>query len=108
MTTISQSISPLQAIHQKETELRRRLEETRQQAEASIQTARDEARKLVAQADQQGRAEAKAFFEQGLVAVQQEAVAIVNAAREEEVVLQQRVAADLDEAARQIMKLALP
>lgn len=101
-------ISPLQAIHQKETALRLRLEEARQQAEASVQTARDEARNLVTQADQQGRAEAKAFFEQGLVAVQQEAEAILSAAHREEAALRQRVATSLDEAARQIMKLTLP
>jgi vacuolar-type H+-ATPase subunit H len=102
------SISPLQAIHQKETELRRRLEEARQQAEASLQAARDEARKLVAQADLQGRVEAKTFLEQGLDAAQQEAETILSAAHEEEVALQQRVTARLDEAAWQIMKLALP
>lgn len=108
MTTMPHSLSPLEAIHQKETELRQRLKEARQQAEANMQTARDEARKLVAQADQQGRAEAHAFYEQGLVTAQQEAEAIVKAAHEEEIALRQRVAASFDVAARRIMKLVLP
>jgi vacuolar-type H+-ATPase subunit H len=105
---MSNPISPLQAIHQKEVELRRRFEQARQKAEADLQVARDEARQLVAQADQQGRTEAKTLFEQGLAAAQQEAEAILIAAHEEAATLQQRVAASLDVATEQIVKLVLP
>ena len=59
---MSNPTSPLAAIHQKETDLRRQLEAVRQQAEVSLQAAREEAQRIVAQAEQEGRAEAKAFL----------------------------------------------
>ena len=100
--------SPLPAIHQKETEVRRRLEAARQQAEASLQAARQEAQQIVAQAEQEGHAEAKAYFEQGLEAAQQEAEAILAAAQAEAATLHDRVATKLNEAAKQILRLVLP
>jgi hypothetical protein len=73
-------VLPWQAIHHKEAELRHRLEEAWQPAQAS--------------------------FEQSLAVAQHEAKTILMAAREEAAALQQRVAARLD-AAEQIVKLVL-
>lgn len=80
----------------------------RQQAEVKLQAARAEAEQILAQAEQEGRAEAKAFFEQGLVAAQQEAEAILADAQEQAVALHKRAATHLDSAATRIIKLVLP
>jgi vacuolar-type H+-ATPase subunit H len=104
---MSNSISPLPTIHQKEADLRHRLEGARQKAEVSLQAAREEAQRIVAQAEQEGRAEAKAFFEQGLEVAQREAEAILTTAQAEAVGLHDRVAPRLNEAAQQILKLVL-
>lgn len=105
---MSDPLSPLQAIYQKETELRRRLEMARQQAEASLQSARAEAERRLAQADQEGRADAKALFDQGLAEVRQEAEAVLAGAQAQAAALQNRAATHLDAAARQIVPLVLP
>ncbi|MBI1880900.1 MAG: hypothetical protein HYR94_22200 [Chloroflexi bacterium] len=105
---MSNPISPLQTIHQKEIVLQRRVEAARQQAEVGLQAAREEARRMAAQAEQEGQAEAKAFFEQGLEAAHLEAEAILIAAQAEAATLHDRVAPRLNEAAQQILKLVLP
>ena len=105
---MSNPTSPLSAIHQKETDLRRQLEAARRQAEVRLLAARAEAQRMVAQAEQESRAEAKAFFEQGLEAAQREAEAILTTAQAEAAALHDRVATRLNEAAQQILKLVLP
>ena len=102
------SISPLQAIHQKETELRQRIELARQQAEARVQSARAKAEQLLAQAEREGRAEAKVLFDEGLTAAQQEAESIVVGAQEQAAALHRRAVTQVDVAAGQIAGLVLP
>jgi vacuolar-type H+-ATPase subunit H len=106
--TRPETASPLAIIHQKETELQRRLEAARRQAEVDLQAARQEARQRIAQAEETGRTEARAIFEQGLAATQQEIEAILTAAQAEAATLQQRVTPHLDDAAAQIARLVLP
>ena len=91
--------SPLQAIHQKELALRRRLEAARRQVEDQIQEARAEAERLRAQADQEGRAAAEACYQQGIEQARREAEAVA---------LRHRTMARLPEVAAQIVELVLP
>ena len=105
---MTDSASPLQAIHQKELALRRQLEAARQQAEAQIQEARAEAERLMAQADQEGRAAAEACYQQGIVQPRREAEAIVTAAQAEAMALRHRTMARLPEVAAHIVELVLP
>ena len=101
-------ISPLQAINQKELELRHRIEAARRKFEAQIQTAREEAKQIVAQADRAGQAEAELLYERGIEEARQESETIVTAAREQAVALRRQGTANLDEAAGQILQLVLP
>ena len=105
---MTEHASPLQAIHQQELALRRRLEAARRQAEAQIQEARAEAERLVAQADQEGRAAAAACYQQGLEQAHREAEAIVTAAQAEAMALRHRTMARLHEVAAHIVELVLP
>ena len=105
---MADSISPLQAINQKELELRRRIEEARRKAEAQIQSTREEAKQTTAQADREGQAEAKVLYERGIEEARQEAETVVTAAKEKAVALRRQVTANLDEAAGQILQLVLP
>jgi vacuolar-type H+-ATPase subunit H len=100
--------SPLQAIHQRELALRRQLEAARRQAEAQIQEARTEAERLIAQADQEGRAAAEACHQQGLEQAQHEAEAMVTAAQAQAMALCHRTMARLHEVADHIVELVLP
>lgn len=100
--------SPLQVIHQKELALRRRLEEARRQAEARIQAAREEAERVIAQADQEGRVAAESCYQQGMAQARREAEAIVTAAQEEAIALHHRAMARLNAVAAQIVELVLP
>jgi vacuolar-type H+-ATPase subunit H len=100
--------SPLQAINQKELEVRRRVEEAHRRAEAQIQAAHEEAEQTITQADREGQAEAKALYQQKIKEAQQEAEAIVAAAHGEAAVLNCQATARLDEAVRQIVALVLP
>ncbi len=70
--------------------------------------ARQEARQRIAQAEESGRAEAKALFEQGLAATQQEIETLLAAAQTEAATLRQQVTPHLDDAAAQIVRLVLP
>lgn len=99
-------VSPLQAIKQKELDLRLRVEEARRQAEARIRAAHEEASRTVALADEKGRAEAEACYARGIEQTRQEAEAIAVASRKEAGVLRQRAMAD--DVARQIVELVLP
>ena len=101
-------ISPLQAINQKELELQHRVEEAHRRAEEQIQTAREEAKQTIAQADQKGQAEARVLYEQGIEETRREAEAIVAVAHDKAAVLRRQAAARLEEAAKQIAKLVLP
>ena len=105
---MTETISPLQAIHQKELELRRRVEQAQRQAEAQMLVARQEAKKIIAQAEQQGRAEAEDIFQQGLEAARQQAQDIVAGAHQEAATLRDRATARLDKVAGQIVALVLP
>jgi vacuolar-type H+-ATPase subunit H len=101
-------VSPLQLIHQKETMVRKRLQETQLQAEARVQAARAEAKALLVQADQAGRLEAQALYQGGLDEAQREAAAMLVASQEEARLLCQRVTTRLDQASARIVQLILP
>ncbi len=100
--------SPLQLIHQQELELRRRVDEAHEQAEAQIQAARQEAKKMIAQADREGRIEAEAIFQRGIDQAQQQAEEIVSAAQSEAATLRDQTLVRLDEVAPRIVALVLP
>ena len=102
------SISPLQAIKQKEGALRQRVKGARQQAETRVRAARMEAEQIIAQADQAGRAEAEACYQQGVEQARQQAEAIVKAAHQDAAALRRQAQARLDEVAGQISTLVLP
>lgn len=99
--------TPLQAINQKELELRGQLHEARQRAEVSKQTARAEAEQMVARADQDGQVEADILYRTGMQQAQQEADAILVAARAKACALRRVAEARFDDAARQIADLVL-
>ena len=105
---MADSISPLQAINQKELELRRRIEAARRKVEAQIQSAREEAKQTIAQADRAGQKEAGLLYERGIEEARQEAETVVTAAKKKAVALRRQVTANLDEAAGQILQLVLP
>ena len=104
----AEPISPLQVIQHKELDLSRRVEEARRQAEARIQAAREEARQIIAQADQVGRAEADAFYQRGIEAARREAETVVAAAHREADALRRQATAGLDDAARHIVDIVVP
>jgi vacuolar-type H+-ATPase subunit H len=106
--TGADSISPLQAIKQREVALRQRVKEARQQAEARIRAAQVEGEQIIAQADQAGRAEAEACYQQGVNQARQQAEAIVKAAHQDAAALRCQAQARLDDVARQISTLVLP
>ena len=99
--------SPLQAINKKELELRRRVEEADRQAEAQIQAAREQARNVIAQADREGQAKAKAIFQQGVEEARQQAKAIVAAAYEEAASLHFKAKPRLNKVAERIVMFVL-
>ena len=105
---MTDQISPLQAISQKELELRRRLEAAHRQAEARLQVAQAEAQKIIAQAERDGRAEAEAIFQRGVDEARQQAETIVAAAHTEAAALRARILPRLEEMAEQIVELVLP
>jgi vacuolar-type H+-ATPase subunit H len=100
-------VSPLEAIYQKEMELRRRVDEARTQAEAEVRAAREEAERAIAQADREGRAEADTSYQSAIEQARQEAGAIVTAARDDALELRRRATARLDDVAAQIAEMVL-
>ena len=104
----AEPISPLQVIQHKELDLSRRVEEARRQAEAKIQAAREEARQIIAQADQEGRAEADTIYQRGIEAARSEAETVVAAAHQEADALRRQATARLDDAAMHIVDIVLP
>lgn len=102
------SVSPLQIIKHKETDLHHRIEEARRQAEVKVQAAHQEAEQAIAQADQEGEAEAKACYQRGIEEAQREAKALVTAAHEQAAALRSQTAARLDGLVEQIVRLVLP
>ncbi len=100
--------SPLQAIHQKELALRRRLEEARRQAESRMQATREEAARNIGQADQEGRAAAEVYYQQEIEQARREAEAVVTAAQEESMALRHQTMDRLNDVAAQIVELVLP
>lgn len=105
---MTDQIPPLQAISQKELELRRRLEAAHRQAEARLQAAQAEVEKIIAQAERDGRAEAEAIFQRGVAEARQQAEAIVAAAHTEAAALRARVLPRLEQMADRIVELVLP
>jgi vacuolar-type H+-ATPase subunit H len=99
--------SPLQAINQKEFDLRRRVDEADRQAEAQIRAAGQEAQSIIEQAHRAGQAEAEALFQQGVGAARRQADAIVAAAYEEAAALRLRAKLRLTEVADRIVLLVL-
>jgi vacuolar-type H+-ATPase subunit H len=104
---MTNTTSPLQAINKKELELRRRVEEADRQAEAQIQAAREQARKVIAQANREGQAKAEALFQQGIEEARQQAKVIVAAAHEEAATLHLKAKPRLDEVAKRIVMFVL-
>ena len=102
------STSPLQAINQKELDLRRRLEAAQLQAESLRQAARTEAAQLIDQADREARVEAEALYQQGIEQARQEAEALVAKGDMQASALRRRAMAELDKAAHKIVELVLP
>jgi len=105
---MTEPASPLQAIYQQELALRRQVEAARRQAEIQIQEASAEAERLLAQADQEGRAAAEAYYQQGLEQARREAEAMVAAAQAEALALRHRTTARVHEVAAHIVELVLP
>jgi len=105
---VAGSVNPLEAIKQRELDIRRRLEEARRQAETRIQAAREQAANTLLQADQEGQAEAEALYQQGIEEAQQQADAIVTAAKEQAAAMRSQALINLGDAAVQIMELVLP
>ncbi|MEW5958683.1 MAG: V-type ATPase subunit subunit G family protein [Chloroflexota bacterium] len=103
-----EATSPLHTINQKELELRRRVEAAQGQAEARLQAAHQEAQKIMAQAEQEGRTEAEAIFQRGVEEARQQAEAIVAAAVDKAATLRARAMTRLDEVAERIVELVLP
>ena len=101
------TISPLQAINQKELALRRRVEEAHRQAEAQIQAARKAAKEIIAQADEEGQAKAEAIFRQGVEEARHQAEAIVTTAHTDAATLRAQATPRLDEVAERIVALVL-
>jgi vacuolar-type H+-ATPase subunit H len=99
--------SPLQAINQKELDLRRRVEEADRQAEAQLLAAGREAQKIIEQAHRAGQAEAEALFQQGVGVARRQAEAIVVAAYEEAATLRLKARPRLDEVAERIVAFVL-
>jgi vacuolar-type H+-ATPase subunit H len=100
--------SPLQAIHQKELELRRQVEEAHRRAETQLKAAHAEAQDVIAQAHHQGKAEAEAIFQQGIQEARQQAEAIVAAAYDKAATLRTQAQFRLDEVAERIVTFVLP
>lgn len=105
---MAQTASPLQVIHQKEVELKRRLEEARQKAEADVEAAREEARQTITLAHHQGQAEAEALYQQGIQRVEQEAEVILDTAHEEAITLRRQAKTRLEDVVTQIVQFVLP
>ncbi len=101
------SQSPLEAISSKEAELRRRLEAAKMRADAQIEAARDAAKRLIEQADLEGRAEAETRYRLGLTEVEQEAEAIVNTAQNAAQTLRQTAEASANDAIRKLVNLVI-
>lgn len=105
---MSNHVSPLQVIHQKELELKRRIEAAQERMESRLQAAREAAARTIAQAEQTGKSEAEALYKQGLESARREAEAILAAAQAEAGELRRRARLRLEEAARHIVELILP
>lgn len=97
----------LQVINQKELELRRAVEKARQQADALILAAREEAKQNRAQAEQAARAEAEALYQRGLEEARQEAKLLLETANQQAATLRRQTSVRLNSAARQIVALVL-
>ena len=105
---MTRPVSPLQAIKQKELDLRQWVEEAQRQSVTKIQAARREAEQTIDQADREGRAEAEALFGRGIEEARLEAQARLDAAHEEAAALRRQAMARLDEATRQVVEFVLP
>lgn len=99
------SVSPLQVIKQRELDLRQQVEAARRQAEARLYAARVEGEQSVQRADQAGRSEASACYQDAIDQAYREAKAITTAANEEATALRLRANTRLDEVAVQIVEL---
>jgi vacuolar-type H+-ATPase subunit H len=101
------TISPLQAIHQKELVLRQQVEQAHCRAEAQLEAARAEAQDIIAQAHQQGKVEADTIFQQGIQEARQQAEAIIVAAYDKAAMLRTQAEPRLDEVAESIVTFVL-
>jgi vacuolar-type H+-ATPase subunit H len=100
--------SPLQTIHHKEAEVRRRLEAARQQADIRLQAARQEAQQLLVQAEQDGQLKAQALYEQELSQTHREATTLLTNAQTQADAVQRQATAHLNDAVEQVLRLVLP
>lgn len=96
------SSTPLQAINQKELELRQRVHQARKRADAGVGAAKEEAAEAVARADREGRVEAEACYQLGIEAARLSADALTQQAQRTAEALG-KAADRLDDAARQIV-----
>jgi vacuolar-type H+-ATPase subunit H len=97
--------SPLQAIKQKESDLRQQVEAARRQAAARVQAARADAEQMIRDADATGRAEAAADYQARIEQAHQDAKAITTAAGEEAAALRRLALSRLDDVAKRIAEL---
>ena len=95
--------SPLQAINRKESELRRRVEAVRAQAETQIQREREEAERLIAQADRAARAEAEVLYQRGIDEARREVEGLVTKARDEALALHHRATVNVNDVAARVV-----
>ena len=99
--------SLLQAINQKEFELRQRLHEARRQMQEAEEQAEQQAREAVLLAEQQGKTEAEALYRAGIDQAQTKADALLLAARNEALAIRQSAATRLQAAAREVVEWVL-
>jgi vacuolar-type H+-ATPase subunit H len=100
--------SILKIINQKEAEIRQQVAEAQHRTAGLIQAAREEAKLMLAQADQEARAEAEQCYQRGVEEANEKAEALLIAARERAMALRHLAQARLDEAAWRLVSLTLP
>jgi len=96
--------SPLEAIHQAELEIERRLEAARERAQAIVQEALEKARSLESQAEEEGQREAGEAF---IAAARAQAAQIEASGQEEAQRIRQQGQAKISLAAQRIVEIIL-
>ncbi len=102
------SNSPLQSINEKELEVRRRIREVRQEVEAKIRAAGEEAKQLLDQVEREVKHETKVLYDRGIEQAQQGAESRMAAARQEVEALRHDLSSRFQSAVEQVLTLILP